>query len=99
MASSFLKPFEYKGKFKMSFNNALIFTGNIINSSNENIAGKNLFIPVTKNHPAFTLKISGTSLFGNRESDSLLINFKTEEERENIAECDFTNEVFYIEFQ
>jgi hypothetical protein len=81
----------------MSFNNVLIFTGRFTYPSNSNPSGKNLYIPLTQPHPAITLKITGIAWPGPGEASSLMIAFTSPEEREIVANFNFTNEIFYVD--
>ena len=92
-----LREFIYEDKFKMSFDNVLIFTGQFENSSGTNLIGKNLYIPLTERHPAFTSIITRQSWKNSAEVSSLMIQFNSEEEREVVASCDFTGDVFFVD--
>ena len=94
MALPELREFLYKETFRMSFDNVLIFTGLFTNASCENLIGKNLYIPLSNKHAAFSLKLSSQTLFGVQEKQSLIVKFNSEAEREIIAKCDFTGDVF-----
>jgi hypothetical protein len=93
-----LRQFSCQDKFKLSFgNNALAFIGNFTDESKTSVVGKTLYIPFSEDHPAFTLIISGASLFGKRDKDSLMVSFLSPEERDIVASYDFTKSMFYVE--
>ena len=94
MALPELREFLYQQTFRMSFDNILIFTGLFTNASCENLIGKNLHIPLSNKHAAFSLKLSSQTLFGVQEKQSLIVKFNSEEEREIIAKSDFTGDIF-----
>ena len=94
MALPELREFLYKETFRMSFDNILIFTGLFINASCGNLIGKILYIPLSNKNAAFSLKLSSQTLFGVQEKHSLIVKFNSEAEREIIAKCDFTGDVF-----
>ena len=88
--------FSFLDKYKLSFDNILVFTGGLL-KLNDNIAmGNKLTIPSTQKHPAFDLKI-GPSWQTSGGTSSIAIKFNSIEERETLANCDFSNETFYIE--
>ena len=91
-----LIPFIFEDKFRMSFDNSLMFAGRLEESNGISILGKQVYIPTTEKHPAFTLKISSKSLW-TTDLFAFGIKFNTPEEREVVAACDFTNDIFYIE--
>ena len=91
------RQFSYEETFRMCFENVLIFSGLFINASCENLIGKTLYIPTSKKHSAFTLQLSAQTLFGYQEKHSLVIKFNSKEERELIATCDFTGDIFLVE--
>lgn len=97
MTTSKLKQFAYEDKFKMSFDNVLIFTGRFINSSLRPIVAKTLYIPLTEKHGALTFKIIGQSFSNLDESLALRIKFNSKEERDAVANCDFLNDIFFVE--
>jgi hypothetical protein len=97
MNFSNLRQFKYDAKFKMGFDNKMIFTGHFINDDGGNVLGKNLFIPQTEHHPAITLKITGQTLPDLNDVHSLMVRFNSAEEEEIMAAYDFTNDIFYID--
>ena len=97
MTTSKLKQFAYEDKFRMSFDNVLIFAGHFIDFSAKNNLGKTLYIPLTERHPAFTFRITGQSFSNEGETVGLSIRFASEEEREAVACCNFLNDIFFIE--
>lgn len=95
--SSHLRQFVYGNKFKLSFDNTLVFTGNFPDGLKLSLLGKNLYIPLTPMHPAFTLKITGFAWPGLNEMDSVRIEFPSAAACEAVASFDFTGEIFYID--
>jgi hypothetical protein len=89
--------FSYQDKYKLSFDNSLVFTGRLLNPNDTIEIGKNITIPLSAKHSAFTLKINGQPWQTAQGVSSIVIKFKSEEEREIIAGCDFSKEIFYIE--
>jgi hypothetical protein len=93
-----LHQFIYQDKFKLSFgNNALAFIGNFTDVPKTSVVGKTLYIPFSEDHPAFTLQITGASLFGREPKDSLMVSFPSPEERDIVASYDFAKSIFYVE--
>jgi hypothetical protein len=92
------REFSCLDKFKLSIgNNALAFVGTFTDELKNTIVGKTLYIPFSENHPAFTLIISGASLFGNTDKASLIVNFLSPAERDIVASYDFSKSLFYVE--
>ncbi|MEO5583365.1 MAG: hypothetical protein ABIR66_11785 [Saprospiraceae bacterium] len=89
--------FSFLDKYKLSYDNILVFTGGLLNVNDEIAMGKKLTIPSTQKHSAFVLKINGPSWQTSRGISSIAIKFDSIEERETLANCDFSNEIFYIE--
>ncbi len=88
--------FSFLDKYKLSNDNILVFTGLL--KLNDKIAlGKKLTIPSTQKHSAFVLKINGPFWQTPQGISSIAIKFNSIEERETLANCDFSNEIFYIE--
>lgn len=81
----------------MSFDNILMFTGKFLDKPGNNLYGKNLYIPATDKHPAFTFKIIRVSLFGITNIHSFGIQFNSAEDRQLVADYDFAGEIFYID--
>ncbi len=93
-----LRQFNCRNKFKLSFgNNVLAFLGNFTDELKTSAVGKTLYIPFSANHPAFTLIITGVSLSGKRDLDSLMVSFLSPEERAIVASYDFSGSTFYVE--
>jgi hypothetical protein len=93
-----LREFSCQDKFKLSIgNNALAFVGNFTDELKTAVVGKTLYIPFSENHPAFTLIISGASLFGNTDKASLIVSFLSPAERDIVASYDFSKSIFYVE--
>lgn len=81
----------------MSVGNILMFTGKFLDKINNNLYGKNLYIPATDKHPAFTFNITRVPLFGATNIYSFGIQFKSAAERQLVADYDFAGEIFYID--
>jgi len=91
-----LRRFAFSEKFKLSFNNALAFVGNFIDNSDGVVLGKELHIPLSDKHPALTLVIASTP-FVKEEIESLIIHFKSHQERQLIDCYDFAGDIFFVE--
>lgn len=89
--------FSFLDKYKLSYDNILVFTGGLLKFNDTIEMGKNLTIPSTQKHSAFHLKINGPSWQTSGGTSSIAIKFNSIEERETLASCDFSNEIFYIE--
>lgn len=81
----------------MSFDNILMFTGKFLDNPGNNIHGKNLYIPATDKHPAFTFTITRVPIFGVINAHSFGIQFNSAEERQLVADYDFDADIFYID--
>ena len=97
VSSPLMIPFSFLDKYKLSYDNILVFTGGLLKLSDKIAMGKKLTIPSTQKHSAFNLKINGPSWQASPGTSSIAIKFNSIEERETLASCDFSNEVFYIE--
>lgn len=97
MVAQQLIQFSFQDKYKLSFDNSLVFSGRLLNPNDTIEIGKNITIPLSAKHSAFTLKINGQPWQTAHGVSSIVIKFKSQEEREIIASCDFLNEIFYIE--
>ncbi len=89
-----LVQFGVKEKFKLGFNNRLVFAGKAIEPLHL-LAGKTLYIPQSENHPAFTLIISGQP-FTQHEMQSFFIDFSSEEECDTVSQYEYSGEIFFI---
>ena len=92
-----LRKFAFTEVFELSYPKySLAFTGTFIDDSKGSVIGKQLYLPSSEKHPAFTFKIVAAP-FSKSEIDSIIINFETEAERKKISDIDFRNEIFSIE--
>lgn len=89
--------FSFLDKYKLSNDHILVFTGRLLKLDGKISMGKKLTIPSTQKHSAFVLKINGPSWQTPQGISSIAIKFNSIEERETLANCDFSNEIFYIE--
>ncbi len=89
--------FSFLDKYKLSYDNILVFTGSLLKFNDTIEMGKKLTIPSTQKHSVFHLKINGPSWQTSGGTSSIAIKFNSIEERETLASCDFSNEIFYIE--
>ncbi len=89
--------FTFLDTYKLSVDNTLVFTGVLSDSNGKIESGKKLTIPATQKHPAFTLEINGPHWQTAHGISSIVIKLNSPGEREKLAGCDFSNEIFYIE--
>ncbi len=89
--------FSFLDKYKLSYDHILVFTGLLLKFNDKIAMGKKLTIPSTQKHSAFVLKINGPCWQTSQGRSSIAIKFNSIEERETLANCDFSNEIFYIE--
>ena len=89
--------FSFLDKYKLSADDTLVITGIISNTSDQIEPGKKLTIPATQKHPAFNLVINGPHWQTAHGMSSIVIKFNSAGEKESLAACDFSGEVFYIE--
>lgn len=89
--------FSFLDKYILSYDNILVFTGGLLKLNDKIAMGKKLTIPSTQKHSAFNLKINGPVWQTAGGTSSIAIKFNSVQEREAMANCDFSNEIFYIE--
>lgn len=89
--------FSFLDKYKLSTDDTLVLTGALSNTNDTIESGKKLTIPATKRHPAFSLVINGPHWQTANGMSSMVIKFSSPKEKETLAACDFSGEVFYIE--
>ena len=89
--------FSFLDKYELSLDNILVFTGGGLNSNDKIGFGKKITIPATHKHSAFVLTINGPCWQTSHGISSIAIKFNSPAEREKLASCDFSNEIFYVE--